>query len=173
MRRLASLLVLCAAGAAGCSSPIVARVAPALATGPQPYFVRIADGLTAPSLAEAMRVAPRMFSAYQLDAACQTPRRIDRLEAPTREVELRVGERLTLSTLNIVAVNDANVAVVGVPVAFEVEERNPSAVQLRSDDPDLDAGRLLSIASGRFRMRVRTICVNSPVEIVISGNVLP
>jgi hypothetical protein len=172
MRRLLPLFLLGAA-AAGCSSPIVARVAPALATGPQPYYVRIADGLTAPSLTEAMPIAPRTFSAYQLQAACQTPRRIDRLEAPTREVELRVGERLTLSTLNIVAVNDANIAVAGVPVSFEVEERNPSAVQLRSDDPDLGAGRLLSIASGRFRLRVRTICVNSPVEIVIAGNVLP
>jgi hypothetical protein len=172
MRRL-PLFLLCAIGAAGCSSPFVARVAPSVATGALPFFALVAEGLTAPSLTEPMRVAPRMFSALQLTAVCQTPRRIGRLEAPARTVELRVGDRLTLSSLNIVAISDANVAVTDVPVAFDVEERTPPIVSLRSDDPDLNAGRLLTLAEGRFRVRVRTICVNDPAEVMINGRVLP
>lgn len=172
MRRL-PLFLTCALGAAGCGSSFVARVAPSVATGPLPFFVHVAEGLTAPSLTEPMRVAPRMFSALQLTAACRTPRRVDRLEAPTRTVELRVGDALTLSTLNIVAIGDANNAVADVPVAFDAEERTPPIVSLRSDDPDLDAGRLRTLAEGRFRLRVRTICVNDAAEIMINGRVLP
>jgi hypothetical protein len=166
------LLLLAAACAAGCASPTLARVAPALSTAPQPFFVTIAEGLTSPSLTEAMRVAPRMFSAPQLSTACQTPLRIDRLETPAGSVDLRVGERLALDTLRVVAINDANVAVPGVPVAIEVEETSQPVVRLRSDDPDLSAGRLLTIAPGTFRMRVRTICVNDPAEVRITGRVV-
>ena len=166
------LFVLAAAGAAGCASPTLARVAPALSTAPQPFFVTIAEGLTSPSLTEAMRVAPRMFSAPQLSTACQTQLRIARLETAARSVDLRVGDRLALDTLRIVAINDASVAVPDVPVAIEVEETSPPVVSLRSDDPDLNAGRLLTVGPGSFRMRVRTICVNSPAEIRITGRVV-
>ena len=167
------LFLLAAACAAGCGSRTLARVAPALATGPQPFYVTIAEGLTSPSLTEAMRVGPRMFSAYQLDTACRTPLRIARLETAGRSFDLQVGERLALDMLRIVAVNDANVAVPDVPVAIEVEETSPPVVRLRSDDPDLDAGRLLTVGPGTFRIRVRTICVNTPAEIRITGRVAP
>jgi hypothetical protein len=168
-----SVLLVLAVASAGCSSPIVARVAPSLATGPQPYFVRVADALTSPTLTEPMRVAPRLFSAFQLTEACREPVRVARLEAPARDLDLRVGDRLALSTLRVVAVNDANVAVAGVPVTIEAEERNPPVVVLRSDDPDLDQGRLHLVNAGTLRVRVRTVCAAVNQELTITGQILP
>jgi hypothetical protein len=137
------------------------------------YYVRVAEGLTSPSLTETMQVAPRMFGASDLTRACQLPRRIARLEAPTRTVELRVGERLALNTLRVVAVGDAGTAVTDVPVVIEVEELSPPVMQLRSDDPDLNAGRLLSVGSGTVRMRVRTLCTSTSAELNLTARVTP
>jgi hypothetical protein len=137
------------------------------------YYVRVAEGLTAPSLTETMQVAPRMFAASDLTSACRSPRRITRLEAPARTLELRVGERLALNTLRVVAVGEAGTAVTDVPVVIEVEELSPPVMQLRSDDPDLNAGRLLSVGSGIVRMRVRTLCTSRPAELNITARVTP
>lgn len=159
--------------AAGCASPLVATVAPALSTAPRSYFVRVAEALTSPSMSEPMRVAPRMFSGYQVSEACQQPRRIARLEAPAREVNLRIGERLALSMLRVVAVSDGNVAVPDVPVVIEAEEENPGVIALRSDDPDLDQGRLRGVSSGRVRIRIRTLCAATNAEMTITATVTP
>ena len=137
------------------------------------YYVRVAEGLTSPSLTETMQVAPRMFGASDLTTACQSPRRIARLEAPARTLELRVGEPFALNTLRVVAVGDAGAVLTEVPVVIEVEELNPPLVQLRSDDPDLNAGRLRSVGSGTVRMRVRTLCTSTPAELKITARVAP
>lgn len=137
------------------------------------HYVRVAEGLTSPSLTETMRVAPRMFGASDLTTACQSPQRVARLEAPTRTLELRAGERLALNTLRVVAVGAAGTAVTSVPVAIEVEELNPPVVQLRSDDPDLNAGRLAAVGNGTVRMRVRTLCTSTPAELNITARVTP
>ncbi len=94
--------------------------------------MRIAEGLTSPSLTETMQIAPRMFGPFQLAEACQTPRRIARLETPSRTLDLRVGDPLTLNTLRVVAVSDGGQAFPGVPVVIEAEEVNPPAVRLAS-----------------------------------------
>jgi hypothetical protein len=167
---LASLL---AAVGAGCSSPLVATIAPDLATGPRSYFVRVAEALTSASMGEPMRVAPRLFSPYQIQEACERPRRVDRLEAPARRVELRVGERLELRTLRVVAVGDGNILVPDVPLVIEAEEQNPPLVQLRSDDPDLAEGQLLTLNAGTFRVRVRTLCSATNAEMTLTGVVTP
>jgi hypothetical protein len=157
MWRRANLLVLaCMAVSAACA---------------RGYYVRVAEGFASPSLTETMQVAPRMFGASDLAQACQSPQRVARLEGPIRTVELRVGERLALNTLRVVAVGEAGAALTGVPVVIEVEDLNPPLVQLRSDDPDLDAGRLLPVNSGTFRMRVRTLCTATPAELIIIGRV--
>ncbi len=149
---------------------LVASGACALVSASQrDYYVRVAEGLTSPSLNEAMSVAPRMFAADELARECQETRRTARLEAPARTLDLRVGDRLTLSTLRVVAVSAANVAVPRVPVVIEAEERNPPIVQLRSDDPDLNAGRLVMVGRGRFRLRIRTMCTSSPAEMIITA----
>ena len=139
----------------------------------QRNYVRIAEGLTAPTLGEAMRVAPRMFAARELSTACQDPRSVARLQAPSARLELQVGERLVLSTLNIVAVNSANVAMAAVPVTIEATESTPPVLQLRSDDPDLNEGRLYPLNPGTFRLRVRTICSGPGAEMTIRGTVAP
>jgi hypothetical protein len=154
------ILVAVAAASAAC-----ALVSP----GPPAYFVRVAEGLTSPSRDEPMSIAPRMLAASQLVEACQEPRRVARLEAPAPTLDLSVGDRLALSTLRVVAVSAGAVALPGVPVAVEVEERSPPVVRLRSDDPDLNAGRLLIAGSGRFRIRIRTLCANSPAETIITA----
>jgi hypothetical protein len=136
---------------------------------PRNYYVRVAEGLTSPSLTEAMSIAPRMFGAAELVSACQETQRTARLEAPARTLDLRVGDRLTLSTLRVVAVSAANVAMRQVPVVIEAEERNPPIVELRSDGPDLEAGRLLMVGRGRFRIRVRTMCTSSSAETIITA----
>lgn len=110
-----------------------------------------------------------MLDAAELVSACQETQRPARLEAPARTLELHVGDRLTLSALRVVAVSAANVAMPQVPVVIEAEERNPPIVRLRSDDPDLDAGRLLMVGRGRFRIRVRTMCTSSPATMIITA----
>lgn len=169
----AALLLIAAAAVTGCNSPLLGKVAPALSTAPRSYFVHIAEALTSPTMTETMRVAPRMFSAYQVSEACRVPRRIQRLEAPARNVSLRVGERLTLSTLRVVAVSDGNLAVPDVAIVLEAEELNPPVIELRSDDADLAQGRLKTVGSGTFHIRVRTLCAATNAELTITGVVTP
>ena len=138
------------------------------------YYVRVAEGLTSPSLTETMQVAPRMFGASDLTTACQSPRRIARLEAPPAPWSCASASRVVrVHTLRVVAVGEAGTPMADVPVAIEVEELNPPLVQLRSDDPDLNAGRLRSIGSGTVRMRVRTLCTSTPAELKITARVAP
>ncbi|MBI2187994.1 MAG: hypothetical protein HYU37_12895 [Acidobacteria bacterium] len=138
---------------------------------PDPYYVLVAEGLSAPTLTEPMRVIPRGFNIFQRTEACATLRPVARLETPFRTLGFRVGERFPLSALNVVAVNAADIAVRDVPLAIEAEEVSPPVVQLRSNDPDVAQGRLIPVAKGRFRIRVRTICAPQPVETVLTARV--
>ena len=135
-------------------------------------FVQIAEGLTAPTLSETMRVAPRMFAASQLVAACRNPQRIRRLITAVRTLELQVGASFPLENLSVVAINDADVGVGGVPVSIEAEDQSPPVLQLRSDDPDLNGGRIIPQGGGRFRLRIRTLCAAPrAAELTITGTV--
>jgi hypothetical protein len=136
------------------------------------HFVRIAEGLTSPTLAEGIRVAPRMFSAPMLVDVCKSSTAVDRLKASPGTLELSRGSRYSLSSLTVVAVNGADIAVPGLPIVLEVEDREPPVLQLRSDDPDLNQGRVLAIGTGSFRMRVRTMCGDPFTETVIEGRVV-
>jgi hypothetical protein len=135
--------------------------------------VRIAEGLSSPTLAEGIRVAGRMFSAYELMRACRDPRSVARLETATTSLDLQVGERFPLGSLSIVAVNFADAAMLAVPIAIEAEDRSPPVLQLRSDNPDLNQGQLYSLNSGAFRLRIRTLCGTPGAEATISGRVAP
>ena len=133
------------------------------------YFVTVAEGLTSPTITEGIRVAPRMFSAPALVDACRTTTPVDRLEVAPRTLELLRGSRYSLSSLSVVAVNRSDIAVPGLPIVLEVEDRDPPILQLHADDPDLDEGRMLAVGTGEFRVRVRTICGNPYAETVITG----
>ena len=175
MRRLTLMVLLVVSGAAGtaCNSPFLAKVAPPLSTATRPYYVRVAEALTSATMGEPMRVAPRMFSAYQTQEACRLPHRVERLEAPTRTIALQLGDRLTLSTLRIVAVSDGNLAVPNVPIIIEAEELSPSVVELRTGDSDLAGGHIRTVGSGTFHLRIRTLCSSTNAGITITGVVTP
>lgn len=148
-------------GASGCAST------------PPRYYVQVAEGLTSPSVTEGIRVAPRRFTASQLVEACQDPLVVARLVVAPNPLELREGGRYELNTLSVVAINDADVAMSPMPIVLEVEESNPPVAQLRSDDPDLNAGRLHVLRAGEFRMRVRTMCGTPHAEVMVLGRVTP
>ena len=133
------------------------------------YYVQIAEGLTSPTLTEGIRVAPRRFSAPGLMAVCKTATPVERLEVSPMTLVLSRGNRYSLNSLTVVAVNSAEVAVPGLPIVIEVEDTEPPVLQLRSDDPDLDEGRVLAIGAGEFRMRVRTVCGVKFAQTVIKG----
>ena len=157
--RVAAVIALCVA------------FAPSCALTRDRHFVRIAEGLTSPSTSEGIKVAPRLFSAPALVDVCKSATVVDRLRVSPERLELARGSRYSLSSLTVIAVNRADIAVPGLPIVLEVEDREPPVLQLRSDDPDLNEGRVLAIGTGSFRMRVRTICGEPFVETVIEGRV--
>ena len=60
-----------------------------------------------------------------------------------------------------------------VPIVIEAEDVLPPVLQLRSDDPDLNEGRVSSLNSGRFRLRIRTLCSVPGAETTIRGLIEP
>jgi hypothetical protein len=113
-----------------------------------------------------------MFSAPMLVDACKSATAVNRLKASPETLEISRGNRYSLSSLTVIAVNGADIAVPGLPIVLEVEDRVPPVLQLRSDDPDLNEGRVLAVGTGSFRMRVRTMCGEPFAETVIEGRVL-
>lgn len=166
MNRACLLVLLSATLLTGCG-PKVLRP-----TGLRAY-VRIAEALTSPTAAEPLRVFPRGFAPSQLVEACREPRSVARLETVVRTLDLQVGERFALSGLTVVAVNFANVAMEDVPIVIEVQDFVPPVFQLRSDDPELNQGRLYSLNSGFVRLRISTLCSGPGVEATIPVRVLP
>lgn len=136
------------------------------------YFVQVAEGLTSPSLTEGIRVAPRTFTTPTLVEICsKSILPVARLEITPRRLELMRGTSYALNTLTVIAVQPDDTVAMAQPIVLEVEETNPPVVQLRSDDPELNQGRLTAIAPGKFRMRVRTLCGSRALERVIDGSV--
>jgi hypothetical protein len=138
-----------------------------------PYFVVLAEGLTSATITEPIRVARRQFSASQVVEACKDPRVIERLEVSPNPVEMRTDGRYALNSLSVVAINAADVAIGGLPIVLEAEEANPPIIALRSDDPDLDAGRLHALRPGSFQLRIRTMCGTPHAEKLIEARVSP
>jgi hypothetical protein len=133
--------------------------------------VRVAEALTSPTLAETIRVE-RQFTDAERVQACRRPVRIARLAVSPSELAMVSGTRYELSSLSIVAVDEAGESVAAVPVIVEAEETAPSRVQLRSDDPDVAEGRLLALEPGEFHLRVRTMCPIGPTaERIVRGRV--
>ena len=133
------------------------------------YFVQIAEGLTSPTITQGIRVAPRMFSAPALGDVCQKAVVVKRLEVAPGSLELTRGTPYSLNSLSVVAVDRSDVAVPDVPIVLEVEDREPPVVALRSDNSDLNEGRLVGVDAGGFRMRIRTMCGTPYVEKVLEG----
>lgn len=139
-----------------------------LVTGCARHYVQIAEGLSSPTSAEGIRIAPRQFTTRQLIDACREAVPIERLEVIPSTLELTQGNVYALGTLTVVAVNSADVAMPNVPIVIEAEDT--PVLRLASDDPDLDQGRLRVVGPGTFRMRIRTTCGND-AEATIEGRV--
>ena len=150
-----SAALLFAAGVAGCA--------------PTRHYVQIAEGLTSASITEGIRVAPRMFSAPQLIEACRTAVPIARLKVEPSTLILTQGNLYQLSSITVVAVNAADIAVPAIPIVVEAEDTNPPVLGLRSDDPDLDEGRIRVVGPGKFRVRIRTTCGMPQSETVVEA----
>ena len=74
-------------------------------------------------------------------------------------------------TLSIVAVNRANEVMTRIPIAIEALDTSPPVLELRSDDPDLNQGRLRAVRTGPFRIRVRALCGLDPAYTFVTGTV--
>lgn len=170
-RRVALRMVVAAAVSGAVFSGCARLNLPAF--GHVSHFVPIAEGLTAETQSDAVRLAPRRLSAPDLVRACATVRPVDRLRVVPDVVTLAVDERFPLTRVSVVAINSADIVVPAVPIVFEAEETSPAVIALRSDDPDVNEGRVHATAPGRFRLRVRTICGTVGAERMIRGRVTP
>lgn len=135
------------------------------------HYVRVADALTSPTLAENLRVVPGAFVAISLNDACRNAILVDRLVAVPLQLDLLTGTTVSLSSFSVVALDGGGVVVRDQPIAIEVLDAAPPVLQLRSDDPDLAKGRLRAIGSGSFKIRFRTICGTPYREVEIAGQV--
>jgi hypothetical protein len=139
---------------------------------PQTHFVQLADALTAPTLSEAIRVAPVKMTSFQFVDACRTATPIARFELAPAALQMNTGSRYALDTLSVVGVNAANLAVPGIPFVIEAEELPVPVIALRSDDADVRSGVLRAVAPGRFKVRIRTTCGMPYVEAILVGRVV-
>lgn len=140
---------------------------------PQRHYVQVADAVSSRTLTEGIQVTPRRFTIYELQHACVDSQPVARLKVAPVRLELRPNGLYQFNTLAVVAINDGDQAVPGIPLMLEVEEVVPPVVEVRSDDTDIDAGLLRATRIGRFRLRIRTMCNLSRVETVIRGQVIP
>jgi hypothetical protein len=158
-------LALLTAVTAGCASV-------RFGSGPRTY-IRVAEALGAANLNEGLRIAVPRLQPEVIRQGCRTLPYIVRLQAPSLNMQMQIGEPLVLSGLSVVALDNANVIVAGVPLAIEAEDQSPPVLQLRSDDPDLGRGTLRTVNTGEFRLRIYTLCGNPGAEAVMSVTVVP
>jgi hypothetical protein len=140
---------------------------------PQRHYVQVADAVSSPTLTEGIQITPRKFTVYELRQACLDSQPVVRFNVVPAQLELRADGRYLLNTLAVVAVNASDEAVPRIPIMLEAEEVVPPVVEVRSDDADIDQGWLRATRVGRFRLRIRTLCNSSQVDMVIRGQVIP
>jgi len=150
----------------------VAIVGGCAARSPRAY-VRVADGLTSAHLNEAIYMAVPRLEADQVRRGCQGVRRIARLGTPSTRMEMRVGQPFALAGLSVIAVDDADVTVAGVPLAIEALDQSPPVLELRRGDPDLSRGVLRPLNAGQFLLRIYTLCAIPGAETIIDVKVIP
>src|SRR5688572_29170597 len=137
-------------------------------------YIRVAEALTAGTMNEAIRIAvPRLDPAVIGEACRLVGRRIARLATPSLEMEMLIGEQFRLSGLSIVAVDDADLVVPGVPLAIEALDQSPPVLQLRTNDPDIGRGTLRPLNTGEFLVRTSTLCGAPGAETIFNVKVVP
>jgi len=138
--------------------------------GESSVFVTIAEGFSSETQQRGIEVAYGMFSAPDLGRICSKSERPSRLVAKKVPIALRVGEWFPLDHVVIVAMDETGKQLQPVPIMFEVEEREPPLLNLRSDM--IAEARVLPVRAGSFRFLARTICSDPSVAILLEATVI-
>src|SRR5687767_8223399 len=137
-------------------------------------YIRVAEALTSGTMNEAIRIAvPRLDPAVVSEGCRLVARRIARLATPSLEMQMVIGEPFRLGGLAIVAVDDADLVVEGVPLAIEALDQSPPVLQLRTNDPDIGRGTLRPVNTGEFLLRTYTLCGVPGAEAIFNVKVVP
>ncbi|HXJ39547.1 MAG TPA: hypothetical protein VNH18_09720 [Bryobacteraceae bacterium] len=134
-----------------------------------PRFVQVAEARSPRTAKQRITLAYRIFSAPALPKTCAEAGMPARLVFKTNSLKLTVGRWFSLNALAVVAVDEAGRPRAGVPLAIEVEAKNPPLLDLRAEM--ISKADLLPIRAGRFRFRVRTFCPGSTVEAFIPATI--
>jgi hypothetical protein len=152
--------------AAGCS--------PRAFRTPPPTYIRVAEALTAATMNEAIRIAVPRLDAAVISQGCRlSTRRIVRLDAPSLNMQMQIGEQFSLGGLSIVAVDDADLVVPGLPIAIEAQDQSPPVLMLRTGDPDVGRGTLRPVNTGEFLVRTYTLCGVPGAQVIFNVKVVP
>jgi hypothetical protein len=133
-----------------------------------PDFGTVSEGFTSPNRTTGIDAAYRMFSGSNFDKACEGSKVPFRLVSPNRLVTLRVGEWFPLSRFVVVGEDRSGDVLPSLPIMIEVERKEPPLLNLRTDMISTGRG-LLSIQTGRFRFRARTICEGTSAKVFIEA----
>lgn len=133
---------------------------------PRDDYAQVAEGLSSSRAGATIDVAFRMFSLPGFGMVCDRARAADavRLRSDTPRIRLRVGERLVLRTLKIVALDAGGHILPDVPLAVEAETA-PALFDLRSDH--IADSELTAVKAGRAQLRARTLCPQGSGETLI------
>jgi hypothetical protein len=134
-------------------------------------FVTIAEGITSPDEKHGIRAAYRMWSAPQMGAVCAKTSAPSTLAPGRPEVRLKAGQPFALTRLVVVARDRAGQVLQHVPIMVEAADQQPPLLDLRTEA--VAGGSITASKPGRFRFRVRTLCGNDPLSVVIPAVVTP
>lgn len=151
---------------------VIVIVAGCAARSPRAY-IRVAEGLTSAHMNEAIYLALPRLDRDQVQRGCRGLSRIARLGTPSTRMLMQVGERFALAGLSVIAVDDAGIAVAGVPLAIEAQDRTPPVLELRKEDADLARGVLRPLNAGEFLVRIYPLCAIPAAETIINVKVVP
>ncbi len=152
---------------------LVTVIAPGCAARSPRAYIRVAEGLTSAHLNEAIYLALPRLERDQVQQGCRGLSRITRLGTPSTRMLMQVGERFALAGLSIIAVDDADITVAGVPFAIEAQDQTPPVIELRRDDGDLGRGVLRPLNAGEFLVRIYPLCAIPAAETIINVKVVP
>jgi len=133
------------------------------AVPPPGLWPTVAEAWTAPDEQSTIDAGYRMFTAS--DDSCAKAPAPARLVAKGPVVVLHVGKWFDFSSLRIIAVDTAGHTLAPVPVQLEIEEIYPPLFSLRNDI--IGYGGTTPTRPGRFKFRVRTICLGTSAEVFV------
>jgi hypothetical protein len=142
---------------------LLAEVHKFSATTINPFFGTVAEAYTSPDVGVAIDAAPRMFLVP--DNVCAKAPHARVLESPAPSLELRTGEPFPITELVIIARDQTGALLPRVPIAIDVEVFDPPLLNHLSNA--MPENHLHPLRPGAFRVRARTWCSDTPVQLLI------